>query len=58
MLKRSAPGLTALFTASLQTDAQVPGARALDRLTAALPSARIDLIKAAPTDDREKPLTR
>jgi hypothetical protein len=60
MLKRSAPGLTALFiTASQQTHAKVPGAGALDRLTAsdlsALADARIDLIKATPTHDQEKP---
>jgi hypothetical protein len=58
MLKRSALGLTALFiTASLQTYAQVPGAG--DRLTAsdsdALADARVDLIKATPTHDQEKP---
>ena len=34
MLKTSAPGLSALFiSASLQTYALVPGARAVDRLT-------------------------
>jgi hypothetical protein len=60
MLKRSALGLTALFiTASLQTYAQVPGAGALDRLTAsdlsALADPRVDLIKGTPTHDQEKP---